>query len=373
MLLTVGVFTLPTILWMYYRFFVIFQERYGIIRYHAKTEGLRMSTHILVGMLLLILFPLYLAYLCIPPPPVHNNDNNSAINGGSSSADNDNSSLFVHGWHTKIILWMIAIALVVLNLTTFFLLPHPKRFDEYRKDLSKRIYIKTLSSFHGVNLQYMAMSLSALAISLNHGHHHFQDEEKHFVLIAFYATMKFCVLGVSWIIYTSSIGISLFEINEKAWEDYDWAKTILFPSLPFGPKSKSNLIGTTGESASYIINVTHMFIVVIGSVAWVQTTCQIVQMTLPSSVLPPPSKAVETFFTPMLLYTTIIMNVGFFVLSQTSITGSLTNYLDFILGQLWPIGLTMVGSAWLQALEHPNNDEIAPFFWQHLFWTSRYY
>ena len=206
--------TVPSVLWIYIRFFNIFRQRYHIISHHTKTGGVRMATHLAAGVILLLVLPL-LAFLCIPPSMRPR----TWLSDCSSICDS--------------ILIITGLLLLALNISTLWLVPHPKRHGEYSSKLSKRGFAMSLSIIHATNFQFLAMTASAFAVMC------------HIWLLKVY------LFGVVLLLYLASLMICIGELNSYAWEENTFLKEKIFPFMPYGPLSKSNMIGGVGESLSW--------------------------------------------------------------------------------------------------------------------------
>lgn len=333
------VLTLPTIVWIYLRFAIITNQRYSKIRHHIQSQGLRIYLHLISGVFVLILVP-YLAYLT-RPRKLHDKD--------SISSD--------------IFFLCVGLALAILHLTTICLLPHPKRFREYYcKDQKKKLtleqssrkFIKVLTWFHASNIQFMAMDLSAIAIIIN----------KKSTLIAI------TILVASFSLYLTSIFVSILEIKNIPWESNNSVQRHFFPIFPFGVKSKSNLTERAMNNSSKIFQTSFPFFMIIGTIAAIQTACQIHQLVLEGSSMP--SRSVQEFFVTLLIYMTTVMDAGFFALSQSPSEVSLSwiDLGDVILTQFWPILLNVLGAEWLRLELEDNTIDMGIFMKQQIFWTS---
>ena len=91
----------------------------------------------------------------------------------------------------------------------------------------------SLSIIHATNFQFLAMTASAFAVMC------------HIWLLKVY------LFGVVLLLYLASLMICIGELNSYAWEENTFLKEKIFPFIPYGPLSKSNMIGGVGESLSW--------------------------------------------------------------------------------------------------------------------------
>lgn len=333
----------PSILWIFVRYALIVKERLGIISFHTKKEGLKMFIHVLLGILTLSIIP-YLALLL----------------------QSTYSSFLEKEQIRHLQLKCIGYSIIALHFSNMLLLPHPNRFTEYKdkkeeeqKEVSidrnpQRNFIRTLSFFHTSNLQFMAMALSAIGQLL--------DDASQMTRLG--------LLTVIMIIYTFTIMVSMLEIQNVHWEQWNMAQT-LFHILPHGMHSKSNLCDKTRQRSSLFFCATFLLVIGLGSVAIFQTLFQIIECIASKEMYPSPSKSVTSFFPILFLYVTAVNDAGFFLISQSSSEHTLSwvDWGDLILTQFLPLLMTCAGVKWLR---EEMNDESIPmmeFMRQHMLWT----
>jgi len=298
-----------------------------------------MTFHILAGFSLLALAPL-LAYLCIPP------------------AQRLESTLAKVNEKEDVLTTAAAALLIVVNSSTILLVPHPTRSLEYRNRCPRRFYIKAITNIHTCNLTFLAMTLMAVAVSLGAGglRKAVWIPGLGAVLLSFLATC----------LYIGIIIASCLAIYDVPFEVYPWVKSILFPCMPKGIKSRSNLIASSGdlEEDQYVVNISLIITVATDIYAAAQGFCIFMQSAFPGVLgLSRPEQKLERFYVIVLLYSSLVMNAGFFVIAQ----GDKAKWViktDAYLTQVLPVAVTFIGHAWMEG------DVRTSFLWQWTFWSS---
>lgn len=321
--------TAPSVIWIYLRFFNIFWQRYRVISHHAKTGGARMFIHLTSGFLLLLALPL-MALLCIPP---------------HSRA----GSWIIESRTTDSILIIVGIFLLAVNGSTTWLLPHPKRYGEYKSQMSQRLFAKSVSLIHATNFQFLAMTLSAFGV------------------LSDITLLKVHLFGMSFLLYIVSLVICIWELNNYAWEENNKIKDYIFPFIPHGPISKSNVIGGMGEitEETNVYNAIVYILLAVGGWGQFQVSLQLLQVLLPQ-FWPHPSQAVQDFFPVLVIYMTLVMDAGFFTLTQSM---SMKNLFwgDILLTQALPVLLNLLGYEWVTSIH--GKDSGINFMKEQLLWT----
>ena len=254
----------------------------------------------------------------------------------------------------------IGYSIVALHVSNLLLLPHPNRFTEYKDEKEihrnnpRRNFIRTLSFFHTSNLQFMAMALSAITQLLD-------DSSQ---------MLRLGLLTVIMMIYIFTIILSVFEIKNVHWEQWNMAQS-LFNTLPHGMKSNSNLCDKTRQRSSQFFHATFSIIIGLGTIAIFQTLFQIIECIASEETYPSPSKSVTTFFPVLFLYVAAVNDAGFFLISQSSSehTMSWVDWGDLILTQFLPLLMTCAGVEWLREEIKDESMPMMEFMRQHMFWT----
>lgn len=309
--------------------------------HHAKHEGLVMTSHILAGIFVLALAP-FLAYLCIPP------------------AQRLESTFAFMSENEEAITTVAATLLIVVNLSVLFLVPHPTRSGEYRNKCPHRFYIKAITNIHSGNLSFLAMTLMAVAVSSDAG------GMNQTVWIPELSAV--CLSLLATCIYISTIISAFLAFKDSHLEAFPLVKSYILPCMPKGVKSRSNMIGIPpGEDlgeAQAGLNISLIIFVMVDAYAAVEGFFIFVHSAFPGVLgLSRPEQQLERFYVIMVLYMSLVMNAGFFVLAQNDKTKWVI-VADVILTQFLPVLLTFIGPAWMQG------NGSSSFLWQLTFWSS---
>ena len=343
----VAVLTVPSILWLFYRFGEILLRQHKALRHHigqalssitrqqqhqhSHGQGLvAFAAHVLTGLPLLAAAP-YLAYLLVP-------DDQGGIEESST-----------------IVMSFLGIALVVANAPAFlWILPHPSRHGAYKVD--KRSFVRGLGILYVASLQFTAMGMSALLLLTEN--------------FALKSTLSLVVPAI----YLWTVAICACECaNPKfPWEHQFWASPIL-ASIGYGMKSKSKVASAFVDGSDTRRNAMQYLLYSIFGVAGILAFVQ--SMAMLQSCIDPPTipmpRAQEQFFVVFFLYVTIVMSSGFFTMIQTifdsekqPIQNDTKLLAEVMLTQAVPILLLQVGPAWIGA------NSFSEFFYRFILWKS---
>lgn len=342
----VALITTPTIAWVFARFTLIARRQQGHIRFQLRrsfNEGrvsassLAFSIHVLLGFGLLCFAP-YLAYLSVPPT-----DHNAATS-------------YVPSMIERALLIALAVALITVNASVLWLIPHPCGYKQYgcatQRELVSSLTILTIAA-----VEFIAMAMAALGLLI--------------------PALKVFFVGPTVLMYIWCAMVCICELADVPWEEHWWGLATLQLARR-GPDRKSKLTQTyinMSDNLTAARSVVRMSFAIPAMLGAMQNAAIVFNWTFRPSGVPPGQ---EVFFILFSLFSTLIMSAGFFTQAQLifeiSAAEGLGNFnqlilLKIVLGmevfftQVLPITLLIIGPNWT-GHESTKEFNLYWFFWK---------